>query len=100
VDAARAQHAQKRGAGIAAVPLDESIADISKPIDLVAVGEALDRLAEINPRPSQVVELRFFGGFTVEETAEALGTSVRTVIYDWNTARAWLRHELSQRGVQ
>jgi DNA-directed RNA polymerase specialized sigma24 family protein len=45
------------------------------------------------------VELRFFGGFSVEETAEALGVSVRTVINDWNTARAWLRHELSTRGA-
>jgi DNA-directed RNA polymerase specialized sigma24 family protein len=51
----------------------------------------------VDPRPSRVVELRFFGGFSVEETAEALGVSVRTVINDWNTARAWLRHELTTR---
>jgi RNA polymerase sigma factor (TIGR02999 family) len=98
VDSARVHHAQKRGAGVAPVPLDEFVPAASKPVDLVALGEALDRLAEIDPRPSQVVELRFFGGFTVEETAEALGTSVRTVNYDWNTARAWLRDELSRRG--
>lgn len=96
VDAARTRHAQKRGAGAPPLPLDESIADVPKPVDLVALGEALDRLAEIDPRPSQVVELRFFGGFTVEETAEALGISIRTVLYDWNTARAWLRHELAR----
>jgi len=98
VDSARVHHAQKRGAGVAPVPLDEFVPAASKPVDLVALGEALDRLAEIDPRPSQVVELRFFGGFTVEETAEALGTSVRTVNYDWNTARAWLRDELTRRG--
>jgi RNA polymerase sigma-70 factor, ECF subfamily len=100
VDSARTQHAQKRGAGASTLPLDDSVADASRPLDLVALGEALDRLAEIDPRPSQVVELRFFGGFTVEETSEALGISVRTVIYDWNTARAWLRQELSARGDQ
>lgn len=98
VDAARVHHAQKRGAGVRPLPLDESMAGATESIDLVALGEALDRLAAIDPRPSQVVELRFFGGFSVEETAEALDVSVRTVIYDWNTARAWLRHELTRRG--
>ena len=100
VDSAREHHAQKRGAGAATVPLDESMPAWCAPVDLVALGEALDRLAAIDPRPSQIVELRFFGGFTVEETAEALGISVRTVIYDWNTARAWLRHELTRREPQ
>lgn len=99
VDSAREQHAQKRGAGAAPVPLDDTIPAWSAPVDLVALAEALDRLATIDSRPSQVVELRFFGGFTVEETAEALGVSVRTVIYDWNTARAWLRDELTRRGA-
>ena len=97
IDSAREQHALKRGAGAPPVPLDDSMPAWSKPVDLVALDEALDRLASIDPRPSQVVELRFFGGFTVEETAEALAISVRTVIYDWNTARAWLRHELTRR---
>ena len=63
----------------------------------LALEDALTALAALDPRPSQVVELRFFGGFSVEETAEALGVSVRTVINDWNTARAWLRHELTAR---
>lgn len=97
IDSAREQHAQKRGAGTAPVPLDESVPAWSRPVDLVALDDALDRLAAIDPRPSQVVEMRFFGGFSVEETAEALDVSVRTVIYDWNTARAWLRHELARR---
>jgi RNA polymerase sigma factor (sigma-70 family) len=64
-------------------------------VDVVALESALEALAAIDPRPSQVVELRFFGGFSVEETAEALGVSVRTVINDWNTARAWLYRELA-----
>ena len=66
-------------------------------VDVLALEDALTALATVDPRPSQVVELRFFGGFSVEETAEALGVSVRTVINDWNTARAWLRHELTAR---
>ena len=66
-------------------------------VDVVALNDALAQLATLDPRPSQVVELRFFGGFSVEETAEALSVSVRTVINDWNTARAWLHHELATR---
>ena len=62
---------------------------------MIALEEALETLAGVHPRASQVVELRFFGGFSVEETAEALDVSVRTVINDWNTARAWLYRELS-----
>jgi RNA polymerase sigma factor (sigma-70 family) len=65
---------------------------------MVALEEALETLATVNPRASQIVELRFFGGFSVEETAEALGISVRTVINDWNTARGWLYRELSAQG--
>ena len=67
-------------------------------MDVVALNDALAELAKIDPRPSQVVELRFFGGYSVEETAETLGVSVRTVINDWNAARAWLHHELTKRG--
>jgi squalene-hopene/tetraprenyl-beta-curcumene cyclase len=67
-------------------------------LDVVALNDALALLATLDPRPSQVVELRFFGGFSVEETAETLGVSVRTVINDWNAARAWLHHELTKRG--
>ena len=62
---------------------------------MVALEEALQELAAIDPRPSRVVELRFFGGFSVAETADTLGVSVRTVINDWNTARAWLRRRLA-----
>jgi RNA polymerase sigma factor (TIGR02999 family) len=97
VDAARARQAAKRGDGVEAVSLEG--VDVASPesvVDLLAVEEALLALAAVNPRPSQVVELRFFGGLNVAETAEALGISTRTVINDWNTARAWLRHELGR----
>lgn len=101
VDAARARRAVKRGEGIEAVPIDQI--DVPAPghrVDVIALEEALHRLAALNERAGQVVELRFFGGFTVEETAEALGISVRTVINDWNTARAWLRLELASSAGQ
>ena len=99
VDAARSRQAAKRGANEEGLSLDnaQNVA-ASAPVDVVALGDALDSLARLNPRPSQVVEMRFFGGFTVEETAEALGVSVRTVINDWNTARAWLYLELTRQG--
>ena len=98
VDAARTRQALKRGQGAACLSLED--VDVAAPapaVDVVALNDALAELASQNPRPSQVVELRFFGGFSVEETAEALGISVRTVINDWNTARAWLRHALTRR---
>ena len=97
VDAARARRAIKRGGGIAAVPLDDvEVPAAAPPVDVVALEEALEALARVNARASQIVELRFFGGFSVEETAEALGVSVRTVINDWNTARAWLYRALAR----
>jgi RNA polymerase sigma factor (TIGR02999 family) len=96
VDMARARRAAKRGLGLEPVPLDAGIV-LENRVDVIAVDEALDVLSVIEPRPSQVVELRFFGGFTVEETAETLGVTTRTVINDWNTARAWLYRELSRR---
>jgi RNA polymerase sigma factor (TIGR02999 family) len=97
VDAARARQAAKRDQGIEGPPLD--VLEIAAPapaMDVVALNDALAALATIDLRPSQVVELRFFGGFSLEETAEALGISVRTVTNDWNAARAWLHHELSK----
>jgi len=99
VDAARARQTLKRGNGATGVALEtvEIPAPGSDDVDLVALEDALTALADVSPRPSHVVELRFFGGFSVEETAEALGVSVRTVINDWNTARAWLHRELSSR---
>jgi RNA polymerase sigma factor (TIGR02999 family) len=96
IDAARARRAAKRGDGIDALPLDDiEVAAPGMRVDVIALEDALDALAAINPRAAQVVELRFFGGFSVEETAHALDMSVRTVINDWNTARAWLYRELA-----
>lgn len=98
VDEARARRAGKRGGDADHVLLDaDSVAVPEAPVDLVAVAEAIESLAALSPRASQVVELRFFGGFSVEETAEALGLSPRTVVNDWNSARAWLRNCLSSR---
>jgi RNA polymerase sigma factor (TIGR02999 family) len=78
------------------VALDEALNISSeRSCDLVALDEALDALAEIDQRQSRIVELRFFGGLSVQETAEALGISSRTVNREWNLARAWLYHELS-----
>ncbi|MEP6917748.1 MAG: ECF-type sigma factor [Acidobacteriota bacterium] len=99
VDAARARQAAKRGQGVEALTSESAhIAVPALGVDVVALHDALEALAEIDPRPSQVVELRFFGGYSVEETAETLGVSRRTVINDWNAARAWLHHELTKRG--
>jgi RNA polymerase sigma factor (TIGR02999 family) len=96
VDAARARQATKRGAGEAPISLDGL--DVAAPatvVDVIGLEGALAELAAFDPRPAQVVEMRFFGGFTVEETADALGVTTRTVINDWNTARAWLYERLS-----
>ena len=100
VDAARARRAEKRNYGVGAVPLDETdVVAPAPPLDLLELEEALQRLEALHPRAGRVVELRFFGGFTVPETAEALGVSPRSVITDWNTARAWLHRELSGRSL-
>lgn len=92
---ARRRAARKRGGGRAAVTLDEGAVGEAPPEDLLALDEALTRLAALAERPAKVVELRFFGGLTQEETAEALGVSVPTVQRDWQTARAWLGRALA-----
>jgi RNA polymerase sigma factor (TIGR02999 family) len=96
VDHARAQHRAKRGAGLLHVSLSEA-ADVpfESAGDLVALDDALQRLESLAPRQSRVVELRFFGGLSLEETAEVLAVSVATVRRDWSIARAWLFRELS-----
>jgi len=99
VDFARARQNLKHGGGVRPVVLDETmVAAPDGNADLLAVHEALDRLAAFSPRQSQVVELRYFGGLTEEEMAEVLGVSPRTVRNDWALARAWLFRELT-RGV-
>ena len=97
VDHARKRSASKRGGSGVRLTLDEGLAvtDGTDGVDLVAVDEALDRLATLDAQQAQVVELRFFSGLSVEETAEALGVSPRTVKRDWGVAKAWLHRELS-----
>ena len=95
IDYAVARRAEKRGGGVEAEPLDDAVAmAMSRGDELLALDEALDRLTGVNERYGRVVECRFFGGMSVEETAEALGTSPATVKRDWTTARAWLNREL------
>ena len=98
VEHARRRRQGKRGGGVTRVPLDEaeSVAP-HRPPDLTALDEALRRLAGVDERKSRVVELRFFGGLSVEETAAALKISAPTVLRDWSTAKAWLYRELNQR---
>jgi RNA polymerase sigma factor (TIGR02999 family) len=98
VEVARARGYRRRGADACRVTLAEGML-ISEPpdVDVVALSEALDEFAQIDQRKSHVVELRYFGGLTVEETAEALGISPETVARDWRLARAWLRRKLGER---
>jgi RNA polymerase sigma-70 factor, ECF subfamily len=96
VDAARARRYQKRGAGAETVSLDEALLVSGEPRqDLIALDDALNALAAFDLRKSQVVEMRFFGGLSVEETAEALHVSADTVMRDWRLAKVWLVRELS-----
>jgi RNA polymerase sigma factor (TIGR02999 family) len=96
IDHARARGYAKRGGGRARVTFDEAeVAPLEKAADLVALDEALTRLADDYPRRSQVVELRYFGGLTNEEIAEVLKVSPATVERDWRYARAWLHQKLT-----
>ena len=95
VDFARSRHYAKRSGGTRQVSLDEAITiHEDRSVEIIALDDALKSLAEIDPRKSRIVELRFFGGMTVKETAEALKTPQRTVEREWNLARAWLYREL------
>jgi RNA polymerase sigma factor (TIGR02999 family) len=97
VDHARGHTREKRGGTAEAIPLDEALVfSEQKSEELLAVDDALDRLAKLNPRQSKIVEMRFFGGLTVEETAEAMGISPITVKRDWSLARAWLYGDLER----
>lgn len=97
VDVARSRKAAKRGGHAVHVPVDEHLmASPEPPVDILALDGALDRLAAFDARKSQVVELRFFGGLDVEQTAAALDVSPQTVMRDWRLAKVWLFRELSQ----
>jgi RNA polymerase sigma factor (TIGR02999 family) len=95
VDAARSRGYQKRGGGVTMASLEEALVVSNEPAqDLVALDDALTTLAALDPRKSQVVEMRFFGGLSLEETAEALHVSRDTVKRDWKMAKLWLLREL------
>jgi len=95
VDHARAHDAQKRGDGRIKVPLDEALALSNAESEyLIDLDGALQKLSSLDPRQARIVELRFFAGLSIEDTAEALGCAPRTVNREWRMARAWLRGEL------
>lgn len=101
VDHARRRGYLKRGGGERAVPLDEvAIISPGRNSQFVIVDDALNALAKRDQRKAKVVELRFFGGLTVEETAAALDVSTQTVLRDWSLAKAWLRREINQPGYE
>ena len=96
VDAARSRHYQKRGAGAQKVSLDEGMMVVDPSRNLVALDDALDELAKVDERKSKVVEMRFFGGLSVEETAHVLEVSPVTVKREWRAAKLWLLQALSK----
>ena len=97
VDFARSRHALKRRGGRRRITLDENAHAARNPSEeVLAVHEALEKLEQIDPRRTKVVELRFFAGLSVEETAVVLGVTERTVYRDWDHARAWLYREMEQ----
>jgi len=99
VDHARARRAEKRGGEFERVTLvgDEVAAEGSNEIDVLALHESLERLAAFDPQQERIVELRYFGGLTIEEAAEVVGISNATVVREWTIAKAWLRADLSRR---
>jgi RNA polymerase sigma-70 factor, ECF subfamily len=99
IDLARSRNYQKRGGHAVHLQLDEAITvSVKDAPDILAVDEAMKSLALLDPRKSQMVELRYFGGLTVEETAEVLKISPETVLRDWRLAKAWLIRELAMQG--
>ena len=101
VDHVRSRQAAKRGGSDICLPLEDAmIVSPARDLDLLALDEALTRLAAIDSQQSQIVELRFFSGLSVEETANVVDVSERTVKRDWNVAKAWLRRELSRGSTQ
>lgn len=97
VDHARQRNAAKRGGKEKPLPLEEfALSSMHRPLEFVALDEALCRLEAFDPRQSQVVEMRFFGGMSEEEISDVLGVSVRTIKRDWNVARAWLYSEMTK----
>lgn len=97
VDHARRHRYAKRGGGVRNVSLDEASVRLDRrTVEVVALNDALDTLAALDPRKGQIIELRFFGGLTIDETAEVMKISSPTVQREWRSARAWLRRELDK----
>lgn len=98
VDHARSHASAKRGGGARKLSLEEGlVVSQERAAEVVALDDALHALAVLDPKQSRIVELRFFGGLTIEETAEVLKLSVATIKREWSTAKAWLYHELTKR---
>jgi len=97
VDHARARRADKRGGDVEHVTLagDEVAGDGPNNVDVLALHESLERLAKFDPQQERIVELRYFGGLTIEEAAAVVGISEATVVREWTIAKAWLRADLS-----
>jgi RNA polymerase sigma-70 factor, ECF subfamily len=102
IDHARARRADKRGGGLEHVTLIgvEVAAEGPREIDVLALHQSLERLAAFDPRKARIVELRYFGGLTIEEAAEVVGISEATVVREWTIAKAWLRADLSGHSVE
>jgi RNA polymerase sigma factor (TIGR02999 family) len=97
VDHARSHACAKRGGGAFKLELDDAlVVSQKKAAEVIALNDALNELVRLDPQQSRIVELRFFGGLTVEETAEVLHLSLATIKREWSTAKAWLYHELSK----
>ena len=100
VDYERNRRATKRGAGVTRLTLDDNIAALGsrqeRIVDVLALDEALNRLAKLDSQQSQIIELRYFGGLSIEDTSEFLGVSTATVKRSWSSARAWLLREMSR----
>jgi RNA polymerase sigma-70 factor, ECF subfamily len=99
VDRARARGAAKRGGSRVRVTLTDAVAASGPPVDLLALDQALTRLGALDPRQARIVELRYFGGLTVEECAQSLDVSPATVKREWSMARAWLKGEMKSDDV-
>lgn len=96
IDHARERAAQKRGGGDEKLVLEEGLVHAERDVDLVKLDEVLSVFEKIDPEKSRIIELRFFGGLSIEQTADVLGVSISTVKRDWRTARAWLLQNLEQ----
>jgi len=101
VDHARGRHTAKRGGGVQAISFDDGLyVSDERSAEVVAVHEALEQLSKFDSRKGQIVELRFFGGLSIDETAEVLAVSPGTVMRDWTLAKAWLHREMSSENLQ